>query len=283
MTRHLTASIAAAIVLATTLAAAPARIISLVPNVTEILFAIGAGPRVVAVSSFDHFPPDVEKLARVGALLDPNVEKILSLKPDLVVIYGSQTDLQQQLERARVPVFSYRHRGLKDVMTTIREVGARSGNSREAERVAASLERQIERVRVRVAGRRRARTLLVFGRETDALRNVNASGSLGFLNDMLEAAGGENVVAEKRESVQLNLESLLTLAPEVILEMRYSGELSSAAVAHAADDWRILASVPAVRNGRVYVVVGNEYVVPGPRIGGATEQLARLLHPDAFR
>src|SRR3954470_7951392 len=94
--------------------ARPQRIISLEPALTEMLFAIGAGPQVLAVSSFDEYPPQVRNLERVGALLDPNLERILALKPDLVAIYGSQQDLQTQLTRAGIPVYSYRHTGLAD-------------------------------------------------------------------------------------------------------------------------------------------------------------------------
>ena len=90
--------------------ATPTRIISLIPAVTEMLFAIGAGPQVMAVGSFDRYPPEVEKLQRVGALIDPDVERILSLRPDLVAIYGSQADLRIQLERAKVPVLRLRPR-----------------------------------------------------------------------------------------------------------------------------------------------------------------------------
>src|SRR4051794_22989768 len=86
----------------------PRRIISLIPAVTEMLFAIGAGPQVIAVSSFDEYPPEVKNLQRVGALLDPDVERILSLRPDLVVLFGSQEDLSKQLARANVATFSYR-------------------------------------------------------------------------------------------------------------------------------------------------------------------------------
>ena len=86
---------------------APTRIISLVPAVSEMLFAVGAGPQVVAVSSFDDYPPEVLKLPRVGALLDPDLERILSLRPDLVIVYESQVDLRRQLGRASIPMFVY--------------------------------------------------------------------------------------------------------------------------------------------------------------------------------
>ena len=125
----------------------PARIVSLVPAVTEMLFAIGAGPRVVGVSSFDHFPPEVERLPRVGALLDPDVERILSLRPDLVVVYRSQTDVLAQLGRAQVPPFVYSHAGLADVTVTLRRLGERIGAAAEAERLATEIERPDRGVR----------------------------------------------------------------------------------------------------------------------------------------
>src|SRR6186713_2040314 len=99
--------------------AAPKRIVSLVPAVTEMLFALGAGPRVVAVSSFDHFPAEVETLPRVGALLDPDTERILSLQPDLVVTYGSQTELDVALHRAGIRTYSYRHGGVDGPRTLL--------------------------------------------------------------------------------------------------------------------------------------------------------------------
>jgi len=136
----------------------PTRVISIIPAVTEMLFAIGAGPQVVAVGSFDRFPPEVEKLPRVGALIDPDVERILSLRPDLVVIYGSQTDLRTQLERAQIPIHIYSHAGLADVTVTIRTLGARTGHERAADDLATGIETRITAVRTRVAGLRRPRT-----------------------------------------------------------------------------------------------------------------------------
>ena len=166
------------------------RIVSLVPAVTEMLFAIGAGPRVVGVSSYDSFPAEVKKLPNVGALIDPNIERILSLKPDLVVVYASQDDLKRQLSRAGIGVFDYRHAGLADITSTIRAVGERTGDAAGANALAGSLERGIEGVRTRVKDRPRPRTLLVFGRERLAMRGIYASGGIGFLHDMLAVAGG---------------------------------------------------------------------------------------------
>ena len=255
----------------------PSRIISLIPATTEMLFAIGAAPQIVAVGSFDSYPPEVQSLPRVGALLDPDVERILSLKPDLVVIYGTQHDLRQQLERAGVRYYSYKHGGLAGVTATIRALGTRIGRVQEAERAAADIESRLAAIRGRVAGRPKPKTVLVFGRDRMSLQGIFASGAIGFLNDMLETAGGENVFADvKRESVQATSELILSRAPEVILELRSSIDPGEAAAERAI--WNTLAAVPAVRTGRVHMLTDPSLMVPGPRVAQATELLAQALH-----
>jgi iron complex transport system substrate-binding protein len=265
-------------------AAAAKRVVSLVPSLTEALFAIGAGPAVVGVGSFDTFPPDVAKLPRVGALLDPDVERILSLRPDLVVTYGSQTELEAQLARAGIKTFSYRHGGIREVFASIRGLGAASGRQREADALIARLNAQLDALRARVKGRPRPRTLLVVDRQPGTLREVYASGGVGFLHDMLDAAGGANVFADARsESVQPSTETLLTRAPDVILEVRAEGLIKPDAVRTERNIWSTLASVPAVRQGRIHFLTGSHLVVPGPRLVQGAEDFARALHPDAFR
>jgi iron complex transport system substrate-binding protein len=261
----------------------PQRIISLIPAVTEILFAIGAGPQVIAVSSFDEYPPEVKALQRVGALLDPDLERILSLRPDLVVAYGSQQDLLKQLTHAGIPAYNYRHAGLADVNRTIREIGDRTGRAASAEALVSRIDAHMASIRQRVSGRGRPRTLLVFGREIGALRGIYASGGIGFLHDMLEAAGGDDVLADvRRESVQATTELILARKPEVILEIR-PGAGGAASIQAETDVWRTLGSVPAVRAGRIHFIVDPRMVVPGPRVAEAAELLARAIHPGAFK
>ena len=261
----------------------PQRIVSLIPAVTEMLFAIGAGDQVVAVGSFDHYPPDVEKLPRVGALLDPDLERILSLRPDLVVVYRSQVDLKQQLARSKIPIFEYVHAGLPAVTQTIRQLGTTVGRSAEGDKVAAGVERALEDIRTRTAGRPRPRVLVVFGRESGALRGIYASGGVGFLHDMLAIAGGTNVLADvKRESTQATTELILARRPDVILELRGT-KASEQEMAAMRADWNVLKSVPAVANGRIHIIADERVVVPGPRVAEGTALLARAIHPEIFR
>ncbi len=265
-------------------AARPARIISLVPAATEMLFAIGAGPRVVGVSSYDHYPPQVDRLPRVGALIDPDLERIFDLHPDLVIVYATQEDLREQIGRAGIAVYPFVNgAGLADVLTTIRALGNRVGSAAEAAALDATLTRRIDAVKAAVAGRPRPRTLLVFERASFALRDIYVSGGVGFLNDMLEAAGGDNVFADvRRQSVQISSETVIARAPQAILELHYGQVLSPADLAREQAVWNVLGSVPAVRNHQVHLLTGNDLVVPGPRIAEAIERMARALHPEAF-
>lgn len=266
----------------------PQRIVSLVPAVTEILVSIGAGSELVGIGSFDQIPigsGQGSTVTRVGGLLDPDVERIFTLRPDLVVLYDTQTDLRQQLERASIPILAYTHEGLSEVSDMIRLLGIRTGHSTEAERIATELEAGLVAIRHRVAGRPKPLTLLVFGREPLGLRNIYASGGIGFLQDMLEVAGGNNVFREiDRENVsQVSSESILSAAPEIIIEIRYGENFPRNIVEDERDVWNQLSTLPAVRNNRIYFVTGNHFVVPGPRVVEATEELARMIHPDAFQ
>jgi len=262
--------------------ARPARIISLVPAVTEMLFAIGAGSQVAAVSSFDKFPPAVERLARVGALLDPDTERILSLRPNLVIVYGSQAELQEQFKRAGISTFVYRHGGLADTLDTIGAVGRATGHPDGAAKVVTALRARLEDIRRRVADKARPRTLLVISREPGTLRGLYASGGVGFLHDVLELAGGTNVFADLREEgVQPSQETLITRRPDVVVELH--PEVEAPDLAEARRAWSALAATPAVRSNRVHVLAGAYLAIAGPRLGDAAETIASALHPEAFK
>ena len=257
----------------------PRRVVSLVPSATEALFAMGVGSRLVGVGSYDTFPPEVQRLPRVGALLDPDIERILALKPDLMVCYASQVDLQTQLSRVGISLFRYKHGSLADVVSTIRQLGVAIGAPAEAEALASSIDRDLEAVRARAAGLTRPRVMLVIGRESRSLRTISVSGGYGFLHDLVELAGGVNVFGEiKRESLNINTETVLARAPDVILELRYSGSGSPRELDRERRVWEALPGVPAVRTRRVHVLFGGELVIPGPRVVRTASVFAAAIH-----
>ena len=250
-----------------------------------MLFAIGAGPQLVGVGSYDTYPPQTAALPKVGALLDPDVERILSLKPDLVVIYATQVDLRQQLRRAGIDVFDYRDAGLAEVTGAIRALGSRTGHEPAARALASTIDSGLAGIAAAVKGRPRPRTLLVFGRERLALRGIYASGGVGFLADMLSIAGGNNVFADvKQKAVQASTEAIIARRPEVILEIHGSDSpMPHGDVQAEIDTWRSLSSLPAVRNGRIDFLIDDRLVIPGPRIVEGTRILAHALHPEAVQ
>jgi len=256
------------------------RIISLVPAVTEMLFAMGAGAEVVGVSSYDDFPAEVTSRPKVGALVDPDFERILSLRPDLVVVYGSQDDLMSRLARARIATFTYRHAGLADITSTLRELGNRVGHRDEANRAAASIERDLQAVQASVAGLRRPRTVLIFGREAGTLRSLFASGGVGFLHDLVELAGGTDVFSDvKREGLQVSTEQLLARAPDLVLELRASEGWDAARLERERLVWHQLPSMPAVKTNRIYILADSSLTIPGPRVVHAARAIKAVLHP----
>ena len=156
--------------------------------------------------------------------------------------------------------------------------------SKEADAAAGRIEARLADVRRRVEGRPRPRTLLVFGREPGSLRRIDASGGYGFLHDMLELAGGTDVLSDlKRQSVEMSTEMVLARAPEVIIELQYGDSPRRQQIDAELRVWNALPSVPAVRSKQVHLLVGDEFVVPGPRIVLAAERFARVLHPEAFK
>jgi iron complex transport system substrate-binding protein len=261
--------------------APPHRIISLVPAVTQILFAVGGGDRIVAVSNYDREPAKVDRLVRVGGLLDPDTERILALRPDLVIVYEAQHELEQRLTQAHIRYYEYAHKDLANVMATMRALGDILGTRATAERVAHGIEEQLHAIAARVAGRPRPSVLLVISRDPRSLQNVYANGGYGFLHDMIDIAGGRDVFDDvKRENVQPSTELILARRPEVIIELRYG------AAAVRGDDlspWQALRSLPAVKNHRLYQLVGDRFVNAGPQVAEATEQFARTIHPEAFK
>jgi len=260
------------------------RIVSLVPNVTEMLFAIGAGAQVVGVSTYDDFPPETKSLPRVGALLDPDTERILSLRPDLVIVYGSQTELEGQFARAGIRVFAYRHSGVENVLQTIRDIGRLTGHVADGDRVARDLRAQLDSTRARLRGRPRPRTMLVIGRDAAALRGIYVSGGVGFLHELLDIAGGDDVFGDiKREAVQPSNETMLVRAPDVIIELHPGDPPPAETLQKERAVWKLLASVPAVRNGRVHLLYGGYLVTAGPRLARAADAFARVLHPEVFK
>jgi cobalamin transport system substrate-binding protein len=256
-------------------ATVPTRIVSLAPSVTETLFALGVGDRVVAVSDYCDYPPAAARLPRVGSFNAPSVEAVLAQRPDLVIGLPSPGNHQNVLTMRQlgVRVEIVDPERLADMPIVTRRIAAVVGVPEAGEQLVATMARALDAVRARVAGVPKPRALMLVGQDP-----LIAVGPESFLGEMLAAAGAVNVAPAGGSWPRLNLEVAIAENPDVIIDCSMGTEAGTATLAF----WTRFASLAAVKNGRVYPFRSFEALRPGPRLAQALEELARLLHPDRF-
>lgn len=260
-----------------TLGAPPRRIVSLVPSVTEDLFAIGAEDALAGVTDFCDYPPAARRKPSVGGMLAPSLETLIALKPDLVVATtaGNTEETFTELGRLRIPVYLVDPTRLRDVLDLISRLGALTGHQNAAARLVASLEARIEAVSLRVRGLPRPRVLYVLWPEP-----LIVPGRDSVVSELLALAGGDSVTVDAGERYpRYSLEAAVVRAPEVIILASHGSGQGPG----ARERWERFTALPAVRAGRLYTVDGNLLHRYGPRVVDGLERLARLIHPEAFR
>jgi len=271
--------------------ALPERIISLSPNLTEIIWGVGAFDRVVAVSEFCDFPPEVEKLPRVGGWQNTNLEKIASLRPDLVLLTEAQAPfVKHHLDGLGIPALVVRAQSIADIKSAIMQIGRALGRETEASRLVAGLDAELEEVRRLTAGLDRPRVLCVVDRLPGTLRDLYVATSGSFFSELVEIAGGEPLTPPaNHQYTKISMEAMVSMDPEVILDIVQSASAPTIIIgtgAEIAEDpravWSELGDVQAVRNGRVYPMNDLSLVHPSQFVGRAARRFAEVIHPEAF-
>ena len=259
--------------------AAAQRVVTLSPALSEIAFAIGAGERVVGVADFTEHPPEAAKLPRLGAFINPNLELLASLRPDLVVVQGQADKIRDYCRDHHQAFVAYQLDSVADVFTVARDLGARLGRTAEAEQVAKRWRAELDAVRETVSAEPRVKAFLSVGRPEGRLTSMTTCSDKTFLSELLTTAGGDNVFGDALEKYpQPSLESLVQRGPEVVIDLQPGG-MGGRTGATPVSDWQAVSSVPAVRNGRVIVLSEDYLLIPGPRMVNTARLLARTLHP----
>ncbi len=260
----------------------PQRIVSLSPNVTEILYGVGAFGRVVGVSDYCTYPPEVKNLPHVGGWIDSNLEKITALHPDLVILAQSQTAfVLDHLKDLGLRTLIVPDRSLADSLMSIEEIGRATGNAAEAEKLVRQTKSSLDHIRSITKPLPRRTVLFVVDRTPGTLRDLYVATGGSFLAELVEIAGGRLVGDVSRTGyVKIGKDAVLTLNPEVVFDMAHgsSGRLGEDSEAI----WEELPELRAVRERRVYAI-RDELVVHGSQfVAHSAELLASLLHPEAF-
>jgi iron complex transport system substrate-binding protein len=266
----------------------PVRIVSTSPSITEILFALGLGEQVVGVSTFCRFPPQVAALPKVGTFLKPDAELIAGLRPDLVVVHEGSAGLDRRLRSLRLPFVTADRGTLASIFTSIRQIGAAAGVRERADALIATVQQRLSMVRHSGASPPHPRVLFIIGRRPGMLADLVAVGPGAYLNELIQIAGGTNVldISGQPEYPRISMETVLRLDPDVIIDTVDMGETEAELRERGPINerlWRAYGTLTAVKTRRVYAATTDALVVPGPRVVEAAEWVARLLRERSGR
>lgn len=267
-------------VAAVALAAEPRRIVSTAPSITEMLFALGLGDRVAGVTTYCHYPPEARAKPKIGTYTEPSLEKIASMRPDLVVIQKNPIQLEAKLRGLNLNVLEVSHGTIDEVYESIRHIGKAAGADRAAARVVARLRSELDLLRMQSAGRR-TRMMFIVGRAPGRIEDIIAVGRASYLNGLIEVAGGDNIFKDAVAPYpKVGMEEILSRNPQVIVDMGDMSQTEGVTEAHkraVVELWRAFPSIDAVKRGRVFAVASDIFTVPGPRMAEAARAFAEML------
>jgi len=257
--------------------ATPQRIVSLAPSLTETVFALDLGDRIAGVTDYCDYPAEARTRARVGGPINPNLEQVVSLHPDVVLATRAlnRPETVEALDRLGIPVYTTDPRTVEDVIASTRRLGKLLGAEIRAESLAASMEQRLAELARRLSGRPPRRVFFVVW--TDP---IITTGAHTFLADALHRAGAESVISVSQDWPQISIEEVLRQNPEYLV---FSGThpddpQSTINALRKRVGW---SSMEAVREGH-FAIVSDALDRPAPRLLDAIEDLAHQLHPDAF-
>ena len=286
-TRRALLAVAAVVWSVTPAPAAPQRIVSAAPSITEMLYALGLGDRVVGVTTYCHYPPAVRQKPKIGNYMNPNFETILSMRPDLVVVLKEHGTLVEKLRGFNLPLLALQHNDLAGIFHSLESLGEAAGVPDRAAKRIAALETELAAIRRRTSELPRRGVMFVIGRTPATVEDLVVVGRGSFLNELIDIAGGRNIFeGALTHYPRIPREEVYARGPEVIIDMGDMGNTDDVTEDHhlaVAELWKRMPGLPAVRTGRVYPVAEDIFVVPGPRVVEAARRFFAMIHPEAAR
>ncbi|HUU30352.1 MAG TPA: helical backbone metal receptor [archaeon] len=259
------------------------RIVSMAPSITEVLFALGLGEKLVGVTRYCDYPPEALAKPKVGGYLDPNYEAIFALQPDLVVHLTEQEKAGRFFNEMGLRTLTVDHSDVAGILRSIPQIGGACGAGGRAGELLDDIRLRMKHIQEKVKGLPRPRVMVTVGRNLSygTMQDIYISGSDGYYNELIELAGGLNAYRERTVAFPaVSVEGIQQLDPQIIIEMIPNLEKDGLDKEKITRAWDFTSGVCAVKDGRVYVF-GEDYVVrPGPRFILLLEQMTRAIHPE---
>jgi iron complex transport system substrate-binding protein len=256
------------------------RIVSLAPNLTEILFAIGLGDEIVGVTLDSDYPPDASEKPKVGTFWQPNIEAVVAARPSLVVTLGfeQQKNLAERLKRIGYNNLTVNIEKVSDLFDAIEKIGTATNRQLQANELISRIKSKLQGLATLVGAEAKVRVLWVVQREP-----LRVAGRDTFVNEMIELAGGENAIGPTvHKYPPIGSEQVISCNADVIIESAMGREDIENQRDRALQHWSKFKYLPAVASRRVYVIRGDTVSRLGPRLYEGTETIARCLRPDLF-
>ena len=257
------------------------RIVSLAPSITEILFSLGLGDRVVGVTRYCTYPAVALTKTKIGGYYDPDYEEILRLKPDLVIMLAEHAAAKHCLRNFHINILQVDHNTIGDIVQSIKVIGDACGSVPAANSIVASIKRTMERIRGKTIHMHRPRVMVAVGRSVGAVGGLYIAGTGTYYDEMIRLAGGENAFARKGIAFpMISPEGICRINPEIVIDMVPESDEKSADDGEILAGWTKVGRIDAVRNGRVYLFRQDFAQIPGPRFILILELMAKVIHPE---
>jgi len=257
------------------------RIVSLAPNLTEILFALGLGGKIVAVSNDSDYPPDAAERNKIGTFWQPNTEAIIAARPDMVITlsFEQQKNVADSLNRIGFNVLTLKIEKIEELLTAIEKIGIATGYKQSADDLAENIATQLNNLRSKFSSNKKVKVLWVVQNEP-----LRIAGKNTFVNELIELAGGENAIGPTLQQYPpIGSEELLVCGVEVIIQAAMGAAGNIPEQQKAANlFWSKFAHLPAVKNNKIYVIEPDTILRLGPRLPQGVELIANCLHSDDF-
>lgn len=258
----------------------PSRIVSMAPNLTEILFALGLDKEIAGVTMFSDYPPAAAEKPKMGTFWQPNIEAVIAVKPDLVITLGfdQQEKLAKHLKQIGCNILTLNIEKISELFEAIREIGESTGTRQQANELVETTKKKIEALSTLVAIGQPPKVLWVVQREP-----LRVAGCDTFVNEIIELAGGKNAIGPTiHKYPPIGIEQVYACGVDVIMEPAMNENDLGSQKASSLKYWNKLESLPAVKNGRIYVIDGDKVSRLGPRLYEGVELIARCLRPELF-